>query len=382
MSAALRTDLLRPAVRLKYRINGTLRTRPNVYELALPRSCDGRPTTDSVRVGARTLRSGVAVAVIPLNEIWLGLVALGAALINGAVGYGFSSIVTPIAILWYSNKILNPALVIIEVAVNLALLTRERGNIRLTWPRARPVILTLLPGIVLGTAGLTYLAVNDVKLVVYVALLPLATLQLLGFSRPLKNERRGGTVIGGGIGFLYALTTISGPPLALFLRNQGLSKNEFRCTIAQIRVAESTLTLGTYLAFDQFLGAGLVKLPSLNLLPFLFLPVIVGVPLGTLLLRSVSPEFFRRFVMAVDGLVVSYGLSRVLVSLKWVSNAASEYLLVILFLMIGVLAWLALRRLPVRASDEPPPGPPGQPPPSAPVRRPTPGAELPPGPLT
>jgi uncharacterized protein len=318
--------------------------------------------------------------MIPLDEIWLGIVAFAAALVNGAVGYGFSSIVTPIAILWYSNKVLNPALVVVEVAVNLALLTRERKYAKATWPRARPVVLTLLPGIILGTAGLTYLAVNDVKLVVYVVLFPLVLLQLLGFRRPLQNERRGGAAIGAGIGFLYSLTTISGPPLALFLRNQGLSKGEFRCTIAQIRVAESTLTLGTYLAFDQFLGAGLVKLPSLVLMPVLFVAVLVGVPLGTLLLRSVSPEFFRRFVMAVDGLLVSYGLSRVLVSLKWLSTTASEYLVAVLFLLIGVLAWVALRRLPVREPAPPSSGPPGGPPRSGPVVRPPLPSEPPPVP--
>jgi len=319
--------------------------------------------------------------VEPLSAIWLAIVASGAALVNGAVGYGFSSIVTPIAILWYSNKVLNPALVIVEVAVNLALLTRERRYIRLTWPRARPVVLTLLPGILLGTAGLTYLAVNDVKLVVYAALLPLVTLQLLGFSRPLQNEKRGGAAIGPGIGFLYSLTTISGPPLALFLRNQGLSKNEFRCTIAQIRVAESTLTLGTYLVFDQVLHSGLVSVPALGLLPFLFVPVLVGVPVGTLLLRSVSPEFFRRFVMAIDGVLVSYGLSRVFVALKWVSNTASEYLVAALFAFVGVLAWFALRRLPVLASAEGPTGPPGAPVGSLPPDPSGSNVEPPPGPL-
>ena len=70
--------------------------------------------------------------------------------------------------------------------------------------------------------------------------------------------------------------------------------------IAQIRVAESSLTLATYLAFDLLFGTKLVSLPALGLLPYLFIPVIIGVPLGTLLLTAVSPEFFRRFVMAVD----------------------------------------------------------------------------------
>jgi uncharacterized protein len=279
----------------------------------------------------------------PLSPLWLAITAFFAAVANGAVGYGFSSITTPIAILWYSNKVLNPALVIVEVVVNTTLLYRERRHIRATWSRARPVITTLLPGVILGTAGLSYLAVNDVKILVYVTLLPLVTLQLLGISRPFRNERQGGMLVGPGIGFLYSLTTISGPPLALFLRNQGLAKGEFRCTIAQIRVAESTLTLGTCLVFITFLNANLVSVPALSLLPFLFIPVIIGVPIGTLLLRSVSPEFFRRLAMAADAVLVSYGLSRVLATVKWVSTTVSYYLLVLLLGATAVVAYFGLR---------------------------------------
>ncbi|HXQ93987.1 MAG TPA: sulfite exporter TauE/SafE family protein [Thermoplasmata archaeon] len=297
----------------------------------------------------------------PISSLGLGLLAFVAALINGAVGYGFSSIVTPIAILWYSNKVLNPALVIVEVAVNVTLLYRERRYIRRTWSRARPLVTTLLPGVILGTIGLAYLAVNDVKVIVYATLLPLVLLQLVGFYRPLKNEKRGGLAVGPGIGFLYALTTISGPPLALFLRNQGMSKNEFRCTIAQIRVAESSLTLGTYFAFSTLFGSKLITLPSLSLLPILVIPVVVGIPLGTLLLRKVSPEFFRRFVMSVDAILVAYGLSRVVVALKWVSNELAYLALAVAFAVIGVLTWLSLRTLqtaPAEATDDEPPEPP------------------------
>jgi uncharacterized protein len=283
--------------------------------------------------------------MITPTEIWLAILALGAAIINGAVGYGFSSTVTPVAILWYSNKVLNPALVIVEVVVNIALLVRERKHIRSTWPRAKPIASTLLPGVILGTVGLEFLAVNDVKLIVYIVLLPLVALQLYGLVRPFKNEARGAAAVGPGIGFLYALTTISGPPLALFLRNQGMSKHEFRCTIAQIRVAESGLTLSTYLVFDALFHASLVSLPALGLLPFLFIPVLIGVPIGTLLLTRVSPEFFRRFVMAVDGLFVSYGLSQVLLALRWVSKEASYVVLGLLFAAVGALAFYSLRRL-------------------------------------
>ena len=299
--------------------------------------------------------------MIPLNDLYLAILAFCAAVINGAVGYGFSSTVTPIAILWFSNKLLNPALVIVEVVVNVALLFRERKYIRGTFSRASPMIRTLLPGVILGTIGLAYLSVSDVKLVVYVVLLPLVALQLRGFVRPFKNEARGATAVGPAIGFLYALTTISGPPLALFLRNQGMSKNEFRCTIAQIRVAESSLTLGTYLAFDAFFQTKLVTLPALGLLPYLFIPVLIGVPLGTLLLTAVSPEFFRRVVMAVDGIFVSYGLSRVLVTVKWLSLNDGNLLLLVLLIAIGLLTFVSLRSVAFRP-DSPASGGSGPPP--------------------
>jgi uncharacterized protein len=311
--------------------------------------------------------------MIPMDSLWLAILAFGAAVVNGAVGYGFSSTVTPIAILWYSNKVINPALVIVEVVVNVALLTRERKYIAATWSRARPVVTTLLPGVILGTLGLAYLAVNDVKVVVYVVLLPLVLLQLWGFYRPFKNERRSSTAVGPGIGFLYSLTTISGPPLALFLRNQGMSKNEFRCTIAQIRVAESSLTLGTYLAFDALLGTNLVSLPALSLLPYLFIPVLIGVPLGTLLLSAVSPEFFRRFVMTVDGVFVSYGLSRVVIALHWVTTNEGNVLLGALLLLVAILSAVSLNRV---AHGQYARGPSGTPLASAPARDDAPQASM------
>jgi len=278
-----------------------------------------------------------------VTSLELAFLALAAALVNGAVGYGFSTIITPVAILWYSNKVLNPALVVVEVMVNFALLLRERKFIGATWPHAKSVVYTLLPGVVLGTLGLTYLAVNDVKLVVYATLLPLVMLQLWGFARPIRNHDRAGSAVGPGIGFLYALTTISGPPLALFLRNQGLSKDEFRCTIAQIRLAESTLTLGTYITFSAFFSANLVTLPAISLLPYLLVPVLVGIPIGTLFLTKVSPEFFRRFVMAVDGVIVSYGLTRIFATLGWMSSTAAYALMAILWGAVGAVAWVALR---------------------------------------
>ncbi|WP_245331781.1 hypothetical protein [Bradyrhizobium sp. NAS80.1] len=49
-------------------------------------------------------------------------VASFAAFVNGALGYGFSSLTVPLALVFYTNRVLNPAVVIIEVFVNLYVL--------------------------------------------------------------------------------------------------------------------------------------------------------------------------------------------------------------------------------------------------------------------
>jgi uncharacterized membrane protein YfcA len=274
------------------------------------------------------------------TTIQLAILSFVASIINGAVGYGFSSVVTPIALFWTTNKILNPALVLVELLVNVTLLVRERRFIRGTYTRTLPVIYGLLPGVIVGSLGLVLISAISVRIVVYALILPLTVLQLLGFQRPIRHERRAGPVLGGGVGFLYALTTVSGPPLALFWRNQGLSKDEFRCAIAQIRVAEASFTAISYLLLGLFTPA------SVALVPPLLLPVLVGVPLGAWILRSLSRDFFSRVVMAVDGIIVSYGLYNVLVNAGYITSVEGIVFVVVAVALVTILLVRVVARLP------------------------------------
>src|SRR5207237_2289410 len=50
---------------------------------------------------------------------------------------------------------------------------------------------------------------------------------------------RVGLAFGGALGVLYSVTTISGPPLAVMLSNQGFTKRDFRAGLGLVRLAES-----------------------------------------------------------------------------------------------------------------------------------------------
>src|SRR5207248_2037840 len=140
----------------------------------------------------------------------LAFVSLGAATITGALGYGYSSISVPIALLMISNKRLNPALVIVECGVNLYSAFLNRRAIRRIWPRVAPLIVGVLPGVAIGALLLDTLPTRTVKLACYGALLPLILTQAAGLKLRFRRERAASVPVGIGVGLLYSLTTISG----------------------------------------------------------------------------------------------------------------------------------------------------------------------------
>ena len=65
--------------------------------------------------------------------IVLAGIALFAAFVNGALGYGFSSLTVPVALVFYANRVLNPAVVVIEVFINLYVLLINLNGVRAVW---------------------------------------------------------------------------------------------------------------------------------------------------------------------------------------------------------------------------------------------------------
>jgi uncharacterized protein len=271
---------------------------------------------------------------MPEHALLLGVITLLAATVNGALGYGFSSITVPLALLFLANRVLNPALVLIEVALNAYVLWVNRAAFPNVWRRVLPIVIGLAPGIVAGTALLSQVNPGHLRFGTFIVLLPLILLQAAGYRRPIRSERSVGLVFGGAVGVLYSVTTISGPPLAVMLSNQGLTKKDFRAALGFVRLAESSLTAVAY-------GyAGLYTVTSLSLIPWILPSIVVGVPIGARIIQHVRPETFRRVCMSFDAWVVAFGLSRLLRELGLVESNAAYLVLA----GVGLLdTWLLYR---------------------------------------
>lgn len=272
-----------------------------------------------------------------MDTLVLVLITFVAATVNGALGYGFSSITVPIALLFYTNRILNPALVLVELVINAYVLFVNRKSIPSVFWRVAPILGGLAVGVGVGSYLLFLVQPAWIKFVTYFFLLPLILLQAAGIRKPIRAEKIIAVPFGLGLGTLYSVTTISGPPLALLFNNQGYPKQDFRAALGIIRLAESSLTAIAYV-FIGFYSAG-----SMEIIPYIIPSIMLGIPLGTYVIRLMDPETFRRICMAFDGLIVGFGLSRVLGELDLASPTTTYGILSIVILINGYLLFRFFR---------------------------------------
>ena len=148
-----------------------------------------------------------------------------------------------------------------------------------------------------------------------------------------------GVPFGAGLGFLYSVTTISGPPLAVLFNNQGLVKQDFRAGLGLIRVAESSLTALAYFYL------GLLTVESFGIVSTILPSVLVGIPLGAWLIRRLDAETFQRICMSFDVWIVGFGLSRVLIDLKIAAGPAAYTVMVAAILLDAWLLFVFFRKL-------------------------------------
>ena len=120
----------------------------------------------------------------------------------------------------------------------------------------------------------------------------------------------------------------------MLFNNQGYAKQDFRAALGVIRVGEAVFTGIAY----YFIG--LYSYGSMEIIPYIVPSVLLGIPLGSYLIRWMDPETLWRICMAFDALVVAFGLSRVLIELN-LTTAFTTYIILTIMMMLN--AYLLFR---------------------------------------
>ncbi len=240
--------------------------------------------------------------------IWLALIALMGAFVNGVLGHGFSTLSVPLALMIVAQRILNPVLVLLEVILNAGsflLSHREFPKVR---AKVLPFAMALLPGVLLGSLVLKFTPAGSLRLITYGLLLPLVLFQAFGRHGAEARSEKEARPFGFATGAIYGLTTISGPILSVYFHRHRCPKAEYRAAISFLRLVESLLTALAYYAL------GLLTKTSLQAAIPLVPVVLLGLWLGGRALRWLSEGAFRHGCIVFNTFAVSFGLSRLLLN--------------------------------------------------------------------
>lgn len=206
-------------------------------------------------------------------------------------GFGYSLIATPLLTLVMDARSAVVLNMLLGSTTHLLVLYSTRRQV--DWRRAGIMALGSLPGVPIGSYLLSRLDPAMIKLAIAVLVIPFSVLLVLGHSRRFRRDSAGCGVSGFLGGALTSSTSLGGPPVVLFLLNQGLEQRAFVATLAVYFLFTTVLSIGA------FLGLGLVTsalaLQAAMLLPALWL----GSYLGIRVLPRVNPAVFRRVVPAL-----------------------------------------------------------------------------------
>lgn len=235
-----------------------------------------------------------------------GLVVLSAlaAFVGAVSGFGFALLLTPPVSFIVGAK---EAVVLVNV-----LGTAQSGGMfvllrrHVPWRRVAPLALVAFAGMPVGLLVASLLPARALSIVIACTVLAATVVLLYGQALPLRG-RAGGWVSAFGSGVLNTSTSMNGPPMVLYLTNEGVEPHAFRATLAAFFAASSLFGLTLYLIAGQVdaevMERVLIGLPGL----------VIGWFGGSFVVARVSRARFRRLVLGLLFLSATLLLIRALV---------------------------------------------------------------------
>ncbi len=231
-------------------------------------------------------------------------IAFAAAMAQGLTGFGFGLVVVPVFLLVLNVRdtvVVSTLLATVSVAL---LSVRVWSDV--PW---RPVALLLagsVAGMPLGLAVLLLAPQDALRIGVGLSVIVMAGALARGLSisnRGLGSELAMGLVSG----ILRTSTSLSGPPVVLYLQGRGYPPEQFRAALVMFFLIGGVTSIGA------FFGTGAVSRTALVAAAVALPAVLAGIWSGDRLLGRVDAVLFRRLVL---GLLFATALTGVASSIQ------------------------------------------------------------------
>ncbi|SHJ76377.1 sulfite exporter TauE/SafE family protein [Paramaledivibacter caminithermalis] len=233
------------------------------------------------------------------------IVIFSAGLVQGATSFGFSLLSVPLLSIFLPLKIIVPMLVIYSFIMNSIILYQIREYVKLK--RISLLIISAVIATPIGANLLINLDESILKIIVGVIVTISSILFHFGYKIKVDNEKLAYVPVGIVSGLLNGSVSISGPPVILFLTNQGTEKQVFRATLTAYFWILNIMTIAIFI-YKKLITIEVLKFTS-YLLPALIVGVLIGVKLG----NKVEEETFKKLTTV---LIVIMGILSIISGLR------------------------------------------------------------------
>lgn len=217
-------------------------------------------------------------------------VVFAAAIIQGITGFGFALLAVPLLSLFINPiKSVTPMVVIFSLVTNILIIYKSRKHIELK--RIYFLIIFGVIGTPLGTYLLLVIKAETLKIIVGLIIIVTAVAMAKDYKIKIKNERISFLIVGMLSGLLNGSTALSGPPVVLFLSNQGVDKDVFRANLSVYAMITNIFAIVMFMLSGVITG-GIVKY-SFYVLPALIIGTFIGIKIAS----KIGEEFFKKLTI-------------------------------------------------------------------------------------
>ena len=223
--------------------------------------------------------------------IFAAIIVLLAAFVRSASGFGYALLATPMLMLVMDAKSVVVLNTVLGLVANVIVLYHLRRHI--DFRRAALIGLGAVAGIPPGAYLLSSLDSSVIKLAIAIVVIPFSFILLTDHSHRFQRDTLGCVVAGFFSGATGASTGFGGPPVVLFLLNQGMVKERFIGTLAAYFSFRTIVTLGAFSSLGIVTTDILIQ--AVVLLPALWLGSYIGVKM----VPRINTVLFKRIVSAI-----------------------------------------------------------------------------------
>lgn len=224
-----------------------------------------------------------------MTMVYGWLIVLIASIAQGLTGFGFALIAVPLLSLVLPFNQIVPIVVGLSLVSNLVMIWRLYKHVEL-----KKIWLLIVFGFIGIPIGGYLLLVSDgviLKISVGLLILGFAILLLRRVTFPIRNEYLAYPTVGLLSGILNGSISASGPPLVLFLANQGKDQQVFKANLAFYSIFLNLSTIAV------FYFNGTLDRAVASIIVQLLVIMIAGTGMGMAMARRIDQQMFRKLVI-------------------------------------------------------------------------------------